>query len=95
MGKVIQFPVKKIQPTPVDSNNQPSTSREVNKNGGWYFADLDESDTATILRALSYIAGIIFGGGFVSGGAVPWVLRGIFVTAIFFVISYLIVLRRK
>jgi hypothetical protein len=61
---------------------------------GWYFASLDESDTATILRAIGYFFGLIFGLLMIPLGFSHWIIRGLLFSFCCLSMSYLLVLRK-
>jgi hypothetical protein len=62
---------------------------------GWYFASLDESDTATILRFLGYLFGFVFCLALIPAGLTDWVQRGLIVSGFCLAVSYLLVLRKN
>jgi hypothetical protein len=61
---------------------------------GWYFGSLDESDTATILRAIGYFFGLIFGLLMIPCGFSTWIVRGLLFSGFCWSLSYLLVLRK-
>ena len=88
-SKKVKRNTKKIT-EPVDTPTQTNPSPKK----GWYFASLDESDTAAVLRAIGYFFGLIFGMLMIPVGFSTWIVRGLMFSVCSLGMSYLIVLRK-